>query len=94
MIYLAASPFGDSNFLLLAVVFVVFYFFMIRPQMKQKKEEAKYRDTVEKGSKIITIGGIHGKVLSVQDTTIIMEVEGGQRLKVEKSAILAPEKKK
>ncbi len=94
MITLAGTPFGDSNFLLLALVFVVFYFFMIRPQMKKQKEEKKYRESVEKGSQIITIGGIHGKILSVQDSTVILEVEGGHRLKIEKSAILTPEKKK
>ncbi len=94
MIILAGNPFGDSNFLLLALVFVVFYFFMIRPQMKKQKEETKFRDSVEKGNEIITIGGIHGKILSVQETTIILEVENGHRLKIEKSAILTPEKKK
>ncbi len=94
MIILAGLPFADSNFLLLALVFVVFYFFMIRPQMKKQKEETKFRDSVEKGKDIITIGGIHGRILSVQESTVIIEVENGNRLKIEKSALLTPGKKK
>lgn len=75
------------QFLPLILIMVVFYFFMIRPQMKKAKEQKKFREAIKKGDKIVTIGGIHGKIVEVQDTTFIIEVEGGNRLKIEKSAI-------
>lgn len=64
----------------------VFYFFMIRPQMKKSKDQKNFRESLKKGDKIITIGGIHGKVLEVKDNTMIIETEGQGRLKIEKSA--------
>jgi preprotein translocase subunit YajC len=76
----------ESIFFLLAI-FGVFYFFMIRPQMKKTKEQKKFRESLEKGQKIVTIGGIHGKIVEMQETTAIIEVEGQNRLKIEKSAI-------
>jgi preprotein translocase subunit YajC len=75
------------QFIMIGLIFVVFYFFMIRPQMKKAKEAKKYMATLEKGSKIVTIGGIHGKIIEVQDTTFIIEVEGGNRLKIQKTAV-------
>ncbi|MEI6822394.1 MAG: preprotein translocase subunit YajC [Bacteroidota bacterium] len=76
----------QSIFFLVAI-FGIFYFFMIRPQMKKTKEQKKFRENLQKGQKIVTIGGIHGKILEMQDTTVIIEVEGQNRLKMEKSAI-------
>ncbi len=76
----------ESLFFLLAI-FAVFYFFMIRPQMKKSKEQKKFRENLQKGQKVITIGGIHGKILEIQESTVIIEVEGQNRLKLEKSAI-------
>jgi preprotein translocase subunit YajC len=69
------------------LIVVVFYFFMIRPQMKKQKEQNKFRLEIKKGDKIVTLGGIHGKIAEVQDKTFIIEVEGGVRIKIEKSAI-------
>lgn len=82
---------GGTNQMVMIILMVgVFYFFVIRPQAKKTKEEAKYRSSIEKGSKIITIGGIHGKVISVDTETVTIECEGGQKLKIEKNAILPP----
>jgi len=75
------------QFIMIGLIFVVFYFFMIRPQMKKAKDAKKYMATLEKGSKIVTIGGIHGKIVEVQETTFIIEVEGGNRLKIQKTAV-------
>lgn len=69
------------------LIFAVIYFFMIRPQSKKAKEQKSFRENISKGDKIVTIGGIHAKVAEIQDTTVIIEVEGQQRLKIEKSAI-------
>jgi preprotein translocase subunit YajC len=90
-ILLMASPQGEENTLTsllpLLLVVIVFYFFMIRPQMKRSKEQKKFREAIKKGDKIITIGGIHGKIVEVQDTTFTIEVENGVKMKIEKSAV-------
>ena len=78
---------GYEPLFFLVAIFAVFYFFMIRPQMKKTKEQKKFRESLEKGQKIVTIGGIHGRIVELQETTAIIEVEGQNRLKIEKSAI-------
>lgn len=69
------------------MIFLVFYFFMIRPQVKKQKEQKKFKESLEKGTKIVTIGGIHGKIIEVKENTVIIEVEGGNKLKIEKMAV-------
>lgn len=88
-ILLMAGAGGESlqSFIPLILIIVVFYFFMIRPQVKKTKDEKKFREGIEKGAKIVTIGGIHGKIVDVQDSTILLEVENGTKLKVQKEAI-------
>ena len=87
----AGAP-GQANplvtFLPLILVFVVFYFFMIRPQMKKQKEMNTYRSSLKKGDKVVTTGGIYGRVFEVKDNHIMMEVGGDVRLKVDKNAVL------
>ena len=78
---------GMGNIIFIALICVVFYFFMIRPQMKKAKDQKKYMEGIKKGDKIVTIGGIHGKIAEVSDTTFIIEVEGGNRLKIQKNAV-------
>lgn len=80
---------GAAQFIMLGLIVVVFYFFMIRPQVKRSKQQRKFRENLNKGDKVVTIGGIHGKVAEISDTTVIVEVEGGNRLKIEKSALVA-----
>ena len=75
------------SFLPLILIVVVFYLFFIRPQMKRSKDQKKFRESLEKGQKVITIGGIHGRIVEIQDTTVTIEVEGQVRLRVEKSAV-------
>ncbi len=94
-LFLMAQPggtTGQSNplvtFLPLILVFVVFYFFMIRPQMKKQKEMTNYRNSLKKGDKVITTGGIYGKISDVKDNYVTIEVGGDVRLKVDKSALL------
>jgi preprotein translocase subunit YajC len=78
---------GLSSLIPMLLIVVVFYFFMIRPQQKKAKDAKKYRDSLEKGSKIITIGGIHGKIVEVAETTFLIEAEGGAKLRIEKTAV-------
>ena len=77
-----------TSFLPLLLIIVVFYFFMIRPQMKRQKDLRKYRDALQKGDKVITTGGIYGKVEGIKDNYIIVEVDNNVKLKIDKSAIL------
>ena len=78
---------GWMSFLPLIAIVLVFYLFFIRPQMKKSKDQKKYREALKKGDKIITIGGIHGKIVEMQDTTFTIEVEGQMKLRIEKSAV-------
>ena len=75
-----------STMLMIGMMILVFYFFMIRPQMKKQKEQKKFREALSKGDRIVTIGGIHGKIAEMKETTVVIETEGG-RMKIEKSAI-------
>jgi preprotein translocase subunit YajC len=75
------------SFLPLVLIIVVFYFFFIRPQMKRSKDQKKFKEGLQKGQKIITIGGIHGRIVEIQETTVTIEVENSVRLRMEKTAI-------
>jgi preprotein translocase subunit YajC len=77
-----------ATFLPLILVFVVFYFFMIRPQVRKQKEMTSYRSSLAKGDKVITTGGIYGKITDVKDSTVTVDVGDGVLLKIDKSAIL------
>lgn len=86
-VLMAESSGMGINIVMFLLIIVVFYFFMIRPQMKKQKEGKKFVDSLEKGQRIVTIGGVHGKIEEVRETTVIIGVEGGSKLKVEKRAI-------
>jgi preprotein translocase subunit YajC len=94
-LFLMAQPAGGAgasnpliSFLPLILVFVVFYFFMIRPQMKKQKELNNFRNAIAKGDKVVTTGGIYGRVVEVKDNIVIMDVGGDVKLKIDKSAVL------
>lgn len=76
----------DKQIIMLVLILVVFYFFMIRPQMKKQKEMKKFRENLKVGDKVVTIGGVHGKILEVADSTILISSEG-TKIRFEKSAI-------
>ena len=87
MILLQAAGTGMSSLIMFGMIFAVMYFFMIRPQIKKQKKEREYRSALKKGDKVVTIGGIHGKINDVQEDTFIVEVMGGNTLKIEKTAV-------
>ena len=72
----------------LVLIIVIFYLFMIRPQMKRQKDLTKYRQSLQKGDKVVTTGGIYGKVNDIKDTTVTLEIAPNVHIKVDKSAIL------
>lgn len=94
-VFLMGQPSGSGapgnpllTFLPLILVFVVFYFFMIRPQMRKQKEMTNYRSSLKKGDKVVTTGGIYGRITEVKDNYVTMDVGGDVKLKVDKSALL------
>ena len=90
----AAAPAGGgmssySGILMMVLIFVVFYFFMIRPQTKRQKEIKKQREAMQPGDKVVTSGGIYGKVKEIKDTTIIVEIAENVRIKIDKNSVFA-----
>ena len=88
-IFLQSAPQGGllSGLFPVILIIVVFYFFMIRPQLKKQKEENKFKSELKKGDRIVTTGGIHGKISDLRERTVIIDVEGGNRLKIERISI-------
>lgn len=81
---------GGSNytqFIMLAGMIAIFYFFFIRPQQKKQKDQKKFIEAVKKGDQVITVGGIHGKIVAVDDATVTIDVDRGSKLVIEKSSI-------
>ena len=80
---------GFSMLLMFGAIIVVFYFFMIRPQQKKQKQEKLFRENLGKGDRVMTIGGIYGRILSANadDPHLMVEIDNGVKIKVEKSAV-------
>ena len=76
-----------GQFLPMLLIIVVFYFFMIRPQMKKAKDHKKFVEELKKGDKVITTSGIHGKIVDLNETTFLIEVESGTKIRFEKSSV-------
>ncbi len=86
----APAPSGVSNYsgiLMMVLIFVVFYFFMIRPQTKRQKEIKKQREAMKPGDSVVTSGGIYGKVKDIKETTITIEIAENVRIKVDKNSV-------
>ena len=79
---------GWSLWLMLALMFVVMWFFMIRPQRKQQKELEKFRNALRRGDKVVTIGGIYGTVDEIKDKTVLIKVDGEIKLRVDKNSLV------
>ena len=72
----------------LILIMVVFYFFMIRPQVKRQKELSKFRQELKKGDNVVTSGGIYGKIADIKETHILLQVDTETRIKVDRNSIL------
>ncbi|MEM9337131.1 MAG: preprotein translocase subunit YajC [Bacteroidota bacterium] len=77
----------NPQFIMIFGMIAVFYFFFIRPQQKKQKETKKYLEEIKKGDQVVTVGGIHGKVMEISDTTVLVDVDRGTKLLIEKSSI-------
>ena len=79
---------GLSMWIMLALIFVVMWFFMIRPQRKQQKELQAFRDGLKKGDKVVTIGGIYGTVTEIKEESVLIEVDSNVKIRVSKQALV------
>lgn len=86
-VILQASNSMLSTIVPMVLIMVVFYFFMIRPQVKKAKDHKKLVEDLKIGDKIVTTAGIHGKIVGSNDATFLIEVEGGTKIRFDKSAI-------
>ncbi len=89
---LLQAPAGGSQWsgiLMMVVIVAIFYFFMIRPQQKKQKEIQKAREALKTGDKVITAGGIYGKIKEIGDTYMLIEVADGVHIRVDKTSIFA-----
>lgn len=77
-----------SGLIMMLLILLVFYFFMIRPQMKRQKDLKNFRESLKKGDKIITTGGIYGKISDISGNIVTVEIDDKIKIKVDKSAIL------
>ena len=77
---------GMGTLLFMVGFFAIFYFFMIRPQMKKAKDQKKFQEAVKIGDRIMTIGGIHGEVIETDETTVVIKIDQG-RMRIEKAAL-------
>ncbi len=78
---------GTSFFLFLGLFFVIIYFFMIRPQSKKAKEQKNFLAEIKKGDRVVTIGGIHGKIVGEDEFTFLLEVDSNAKIRIEKGVI-------
>ena len=76
-----------QGFLPMIMIVIVFYFFMIRPQLNKAKEQKKFVEALKKGDKVVTTAGIHGRITDINDLTVVLEVEGGSKIRFDKSAV-------
>lgn len=91
-ILLQATPttspwWANPNYIIFGAIFVIFYFFMIRPQQKKAKDQKKFTEEIKRGDYVVTIGGAHGTIAELEGDTFILEVEKGGRIRFNKSAI-------
>lgn len=84
----AASGGADWSFLIMIVfIIAIFYFFMVAPQQKKQKKINAFRDSLKNGDKVMTAGGIYGRIREVKDNTVILEIADGVRIKIDKNSI-------
>ena len=77
----------NAQLIVLPLIIIVFYFFMIRPQIKKQKDQKKFTEDLKKGDKVITTSGAHGRIVEVAETTLLIEGESGHKTRYDKSAV-------
>ena len=80
---------GSMFWVMIIAMFVIMWFFMIRPQRKQQKELEKFRNSLKRGDKVVTAGGIYGTVDEIKDRTVLIKVDGDVKLRVDKNSLVS-----
>ncbi len=75
------------NLLFIVGMILIFYFFMIRPQQQKQKKQRKFSESLKKGDKVVTIGGMHGTIYALEDTTVLMEIDRGVKVRLDKASL-------
>jgi len=75
------------NLLFIGGMVLIFYFFMIRPQQQKQKKQREFSEAIKKGDQVVTIGGMHGKIFAIEGDTVLLEVDRGVKIKIEKSSL-------
>jgi len=94
-VILMAQPQGEggsgltSTLIMFALIFLIFYFMIIRPQQKRQKERQKMLDAVKKGDKVVTSGGIHGTVVGLEEKTLLVQIADNVKVKIERGSVTA-----
>ena len=83
----ASGNSGGQGIIMLLLIIVIFYFFMIRPQSKRQKEEKKFREQLAKGQHVVTLGGLHGRIKEVKESTLLLEVAKDVVIEIEKNSV-------
>lgn len=78
---------GMMSLIMIVALIAIFYFFMVAPQQKKQKKINAFRDSLKNGDKVMTAGGIYGRVREVKDNTVILEIADGVRIKIDKNSI-------
>lgn len=88
-IFLQAGPEGSGfgSLFLIGGFLLIFYFFMLRPQQKKQKDQKNFQEALKKGDKVVTIGGIHGKIVAVDESTVTVDIDRGTKIQLDKTAI-------
>ncbi len=87
---MAGNPEGGSplpTFIFMGAIFLVMYFFMIRPQTKKANDQKKFLEELKKGDKVVTVSGLHGKIISIDSDTLMLEIDANVKVRLEKSGI-------
>jgi preprotein translocase subunit YajC len=80
----------SQQLIMFGLIGIVFYFFMLRPQIKRSKEARLFKESLAVGDKVVTAGGIHGKVLEINESTILLAIEGSGKIRIEKNSVTSP----
>lgn len=83
----AAQGSGMMSILMIVALIAIFYFFMIRPQNKKQKEIKKFRDAMQKGDKVTTAGGIHGKIKEIKENVIVLQIDDNVKITIDKAMV-------
>lgn len=76
-----------QSLILMGGVVLILYFFMIRPQMQRQKKEKQFRSSIAKGDKVVTIGGIHGTITSLDESSLLLEIDQGTKIRIDREAV-------